>query len=258
MKTVFETTQLIFILLSVLFTAQVQAETDPRYQPEAGSTELDSPQKKEQRQKKRVTQIDPELPMVLILGDSISIGYTEPLRELLAGKANILRNPGNSQGTTHTLAQIDSWLAVQKWDVIHFNLGLHDLKRVTVAGTGENSNDPNDPYQADLETYTRNLEKIAKKLKATGAKLVFATTTPFPQGVKPYRDPSDVERYNSAAVEVMGKNEIEVNDLCAFISPNLAKLQKPKNVHFTPEGSMELAAEVERYISDALGKGEEP
>lgn len=37
----------------------------------------------------------PGLPRVLLIGDSISIGYTEPVRMELAGKANVHRIPTN-------------------------------------------------------------------------------------------------------------------------------------------------------------------
>ena len=73
--------------------------------------------------------------------------------------------------------------------MIHFSLGLHDLKHVEVAGTSQNSNDPNDPFQADLETYSTNMEEIVGKLKFSGATLIFATTTPYPECVSPLRDP---------------------------------------------------------------------
>ena len=38
-----------------------------------------------------------KLPRVLILGDSISIGYTEPVRKQLQGKAEVLRPNANCQ-----------------------------------------------------------------------------------------------------------------------------------------------------------------
>src|SRR2546430_2696439 len=71
---------------------------------------------------------DPKLPRVLLIGDSISIGYTIPTRELLKGKANLHRIPANGGSTKDGLANIDKWLGTGKWDVIHFNWGLHDLK----------------------------------------------------------------------------------------------------------------------------------
>ena len=195
------------------------------------------------------------LPNVLIIGDSISIGYTAGVQQRLAKEANVRHSPGNSQGTTHGLAELEDWLTPwngKPWDVIHFNWGLHDLKRVQVAGTSANSNDPNDPYQADLATYEANLRKLVAILQKTNAKLIFATTTPFPAGVKPYRSPEDADRYNHVAVQIMKEHAIPINDLHDFIAPQLAALQQPINVHFTKAGSEALAGEVAAAIRQRL------
>src|SRR5262245_17222031 len=65
------------------------------------------------------------LPRVLIIGDSISIGYQVPLREALKGKANVHRPGTNCGPTTRGVEQIEQWLGDGKWDVVHFNFGLH-------------------------------------------------------------------------------------------------------------------------------------
>ncbi len=70
----------------------------------------------------------PKLPRVLLIGDSISIGYTLPTRESLKDKVNLHRIPTNGGPTTKGLANIEAWIGKGKWDVIHFNWGLHDLK----------------------------------------------------------------------------------------------------------------------------------
>jgi hypothetical protein len=70
------------------------------------------------------------LPRVLLIGDSISIGYTLDVREMLKGKANVHRIPTNGGPTTNGLKSIKAWLGDSKWDVIHFNWGLHDLKYI--------------------------------------------------------------------------------------------------------------------------------
>lgn len=193
-----------------------------------------------------------ELPKVLIIGDSISMGYTPGVKSILKERAIVARVNGNCEGTTKGVAQIEAWLGDNDWDLIHFNFGLHDIKRVKAVGTNKNSNDPNDPYQADLETYAQNLQQIVEALKQSDAKLMFATTTPFPSGVNPFRDPKDVESYNDAAIAIMKENDIQINDLCSSISERLAEFQQPINVHFTQEGSLFLAQQVADALLEVL------
>ncbi len=206
------------------------------------------PQKNKQPRAKKTVELDPALPNVLIIGDSISLGYTGHLREILKGKANVIHAPGNNQGTTLGCQNLTTWLGDTKWDVIHFNWGLHDLKHVAVAGGHQNSNDPNDPQQANLKQYTANMKVLVKQLKGTGAKLTFATTTPYPAGVKPLRKPEYAQQYNAAAKTIMKENDIPVNDLHGLVLPKLKELQRPVNVHFLPEGSKLMAQQVAEHI----------
>lgn len=201
-----------------------------------------------------------ELPRVLILGDSISIGYTPYVREMLQGEAEVVRpvrgenEPENCAGTLHGVQEIDRWLKIGggHWDVIHFNFGLHDLKRVDPE-TGDASNRADHPRQSEPEAYARQLEKIVAKLQATQARLIFATTTPVPSGgVRPHRDAADPRIFNDIAVAIMRRHEVAVNDLYEFARPRLKELQRPVNVHFTEAGSRALAGEVVRHIREAL------
>ncbi len=198
---------------------------------------------------------------VLILGDSISIGYTPVVRRLLGERAVVVRptnargNPENCAGTNNGVEHIDRWLALDggDWDVIHFNFGLHDLKHVD-AETGGNSNDPADPHQASPERYGAQLGTIVTALKATGARLVYALTTPVPEGgLRPYRAPDDVVLYNGIALGVMADDGVPIDDLYAFALPRLAELQKPANVHFTAAGNEALAEEVVAAVLDVAG-----
>lgn len=199
---------------------------------------------------------DPSLPDVLILGDSISVGYTLEVRALLKDKANVFRpmkadgkSAENCSGTTKGVKSIDRWLGDRKWTVIHFNFGLHDLKHVAKAGDETATSNAQHPRQASVRQYRENLESIVTKLKASGARLVFATTTPVPPGAtNPLREPEEPPRYNAAALEIMKANNISVNDLFAFCEPRLGKIQLPRNVHFTPAGSKAIAEQVAKAI----------
>jgi lysophospholipase L1-like esterase len=188
-------------------------------------------------------------PRVLIIGDSISIGYFEPTKQLLAGKAEVYHNAGNAGHTRNGLAQLDAWLGDTPWDVIHFNHGLHDLKYVDAKGTLV---PPDQGAQVmSVDEYARNLEQIVKRLRQTRAKLIFATTTPVPYGAAG-RLKGDVERYNRAALAIMKRYRVRVDDLYAFALPRLASLQRPANVHFSEEGSRLLAEQVANSIRAAL------
>jgi acyl-CoA thioesterase-1 len=205
-------------------------------------------------------QAEAEKPRVLILGDSISIGYMPEVKSLLKDEAFVARPMGkndraeNCAGTNNGIKNVDRWLKLEggNWDVIHFNFGLHDLKREDPV-THQASNNPSDPHQASPEVYEKQLREIVEKLKATGATLIFATTTPVPEGgVKPHRDVADPEKYNALAKKIMKDNGVAVNDLYAIANPKLKEIQRPVNVHFTPEGSKLLGAEVVKHIRQAL------
>jgi len=198
------------------------------------------------------------LPKVLIIGDSISIGYAEPLKEILKDKAVVVHNPGNAGPSSKGLANLDAWLGDTTWDAIHFNHGLHDLKYVDDKGENATSKETGH-IQVPVDQYAKNMEAIVLRLKKTGAKLIFATTTPVPdKPAGPLREPGQARIYNAAALKIMKKHGVAINDLYSFALPRLKELQKPNNVHFTAKGSDALAQQVARHILKALGEATEP
>lgn len=191
------------------------------------------------------------LPRVLLIGDSISMGYTLPVRELLRGKANVLRVQENAGETAHGIKKLDLWLGAKKWDVIHFNFGLHDLKYLDAAGKYVT---PDQGKQvALLPKYESNLRQLVARLKKTGAVLIWASTTPVPEG-SAGRVKEDELQYNEVALRVMNENGVQVDDLHAVATSGPAGLQLPKNVHFTKEGYQALARSVAAGIEAALPK----
>jgi hypothetical protein len=185
----------------------------------------------------------PGLPRVLLIGDSISIGYTLPVREALRGRANVHRPPGNCSSTGYTLSKLEEWLGKGNWDVIHFNWGLHDAKLP-----------PEGVRHAPPDVYEQNLRKLVTRLRATGAKLIWATTTPVPMGgnLAPNRRFDSVDKYNAIAAKVMAEFGVAKNDLNAAIAPQVAKFGRPNDVHFTAEGSAFLAEHVARSVAAQL------
>jgi sialidase-1 len=189
----------------------------------------------------------PLLPRVLLIGDSISMGYTVPVQNALAGKANVHRIPDNGRHTRQGLEDLDWWLADGRWDVIHFNFGIHDLTR------------EQGKCEVPLEQYKRNLRKLVERLKKTKATLIWCSTTPVPPDYRHSmpavsRSNADVIAYNTAAKKIMEENGIAVDDLYAYSLPQLAKIQYPGDVHFSNDGSKVLARQVAAAMMKALTK----
>lgn len=201
---------------------------------------------------------DPKLPNVLILGDSISIGYTRAVRGKLAGKANLYRpmkgkGPDNCGDTTIGLGKIDAWLGTQKWDVIHFNWGLWDLcYRNPTSKSQGNRDKVGGKLSTTPENYEKNLEQLVTRLEATGAKLIWASTTVVPEG-EDGRFVGDDAKYNAVAERVMKKHHIATDDLFTLSKGFAGKFStKAGDVHFTPEGYEKLAEQVSASIEKLL------
>ena len=194
------------------------------------------------------------LPRVLLIGDSISIGCTLPVRSMLKGIANVHRPPTNCGPTTKGLKHLDDWMGAGKWDVIHFNFGLHDLKYI--GPQGQNLADPNaegSHQQVPIDQYEKNLRQIVHRLKGTGATLIWRTTTPVAPGARG-RVVGDSAKYNAVAGEIMKEYEIAIDDQYSFAIERLDAIQNKSDVHFNKEGSRLLAEHAVKAIKKALEK----
>ncbi len=207
---------------------------------------------------------NPRLPNVLLYGDSISIAYTDATREALQGKANVYRlycNGGDSSSFITKMKTMHAAMRDKKlndhwnfdWDVIHFNVGLHDLKYLKDGKLDR----VNGTQAISPEDYAKNLSTIIAYLKELSpkAKLIFVTTTPVPEG-EPGRIAGDAAKYNEIALKVLKDYpEISVNDLYNFTKPNHEKWwTKPGNVHFNTAGATAQGKESARVIEQELKK----
>ncbi len=174
-------------------------------------------------------QDDPSLPRVLLIGDSVSRGYTQSVRKTLAGKANVHRAPANCGPTSLGLRKLDIWLGDGKWDVIHFNFGIHDR---------------NTP----IADYSQRLEQLVERMKKTGAKLVWATTTPIPDDPAKKQTAASIVERNEAAAQIMQKHGVVTDDLFTAVTPHLEAMQNPNDVHFNAAGYKFLGQQVGKAI----------
>ena len=163
----------------------------------------------------------------------------QAVRTSLAGKANVHRAPANCGPTASGMKNLDVWLGDGRWDLIHFNFGIHDR---------------NTP----VADYAERLEQLVQRLKKTGARLVWATTTPIPDVAATGQTAASVVDRNAAAAGVMQKHGVGVDDLFGFITPHLADVQTPNDVHFTAKGYDLLGGKVADSILESLRGAEAP
>lgn len=195
-----------------------------------------------------------KLPVVVLIGDSIRIGYTPFVAEALKGKAEVISVEANGGDSANVLKNLDAWAIAPRPAVVHFNAGLHDLKLDRKTGA----------HQVELDAYRNNLTAIRGRLEnETAARLIFATTTPVlddrHRARKPFdRRQADVEAYNAAALEVMrGSWVVAVNDLHAGAAAlGLESALVADGVHFTRPASTALGQQVAAAIEAALDEPE--
>ena len=145
----------------------------------------------------------------------------------------LFRSPANCGPTASGIKNIDAWLGEGKWDLIHFNFGIHD--RAT-----------------PVADYTARLEQLVARMKKTGAKLVWASTTPIPDSADGKQKAASIVERNAAAAKVMAAQGVSTDDLFAAITPRLAEMQNPNDVHFNAKGYDFLGQTVAEAISKAL------
>jgi len=209
--------------------------------------------------KKKTARVNPmapieevkNLPNALIIGDSISIGYTLPTRALLKGKVNLHRIPTNGGPTTKGIAEIEKWLGKKKWDLIHFNWGLHDLKYMGKDGTNLVPKEKGGVVQVPLAEYEKNLEKLVIRMKKSAKQLVWRNTTPIPPGSKA-RYVGDSVKYNQAAARIMKKHGTPTLDLFTPSKKNMKEWMRKADVHYYAHGSKALAKLVAEDILKRL------
>lgn len=193
-----------------------------------------------------------KLPKVLIIGDSISMGYTPYVRKNLKGVAVVRHHRGNAGPTLRGLEDIEKWLGRTKWAVIHFNWGLWDMYGWKYEGFDQNP-----------KAYEEKLDTLVTRLEKTGAHLIWATTTPACPAAEEDSgriiDSETENQYLQAALRVMRKHNIQINDLHSLMAPVRAQYARGNDdVHYTEEGYRIMAGQAAALIKAALNSAPAP
>jgi lysophospholipase L1-like esterase len=188
---------------------------------------------------------------VILIGDSIRMGYEATVRSRLADVAEVVAPKDNGATSDNVVAHLAEWALSRPADVIHVNCGLHDIK--TEFGQ--------DACRIPLDAYAANVRHILLRLRnATDAAILWASSTPVNEvwhnALKPFaRHETDVVRYNAAAAAVAGELDIEVNDLFTVVTDaGRDELLMDDGVHFEPPGCELLGQAVAMRVRKAMGQ----
>lgn len=189
------------------------------------------------------------MPLVVLIGDSIRMGYQRFVRENLDGEAEVWAPAENGGTSSNVLAHIDEWVTERNPDIVHINCGLHDLKTEFDA----------DQKNIPLDQYRENVEKIFSTiLEMTSSKIIWATTTPVNEQWHHERKgfdrfETDVETYNRVAIRIAQNLGVQINDLYEVVmKAGRDRLLREDGVHFTEEGSALLGQAVAKSIRSCL------
>ena len=185
---------------------------------------------------------------IILIGDSIRIGYCDYVKNALSETAEVYYPPENCRYAVNVLRFIGDWKSKGSWpddaDLVHFNAGLWDVLRV---------------YDGEMLTtydyYKYTIERVGKRIKSLfpSAKIVFATSTAISEAVSKKRRNKDIEDFNAAAIEVLTPLGIEINDLYA-ITKNISPECRSDETHFNNDaGRKAVGGAVVDYICNSLG-----
>lgn len=176
------------------------------------------------------------LPRVLLVGDSICNGYFPKTAQLLRDKVNITYWTSSYCVTSKNYLKLLSIVLDEaKYDVIHFNNGLHSLStKIKEYGKA---------YRAALQ--------LIKKMQPD-AKVIYVSSTPMTLDWKTKL----VSERNATASAIAGEFAgISSNDLFALMAPLDRKVWWYDECHFTPAGYDKLAAAVaEKVVETCNGR----
>lgn len=191
---------------------------------------------------------------LLLIGDSIRMGYDKSVQKSLEGKVNVLFPKENCRFASFVLRYFHEYIKEfkgEKIDVIHWNAGLWDCLRLF-------EEEPHTP----IEVYAYYIERICIRIKklCPDAKVIFATSTQViseKMDINFKRYNEEIEKYNETAVNIVKKYGFEVNDLYA-VSAKLPDDAHSDTVHYyTSMGTEAFAKQVLSYVAPALGIEEE-
>jgi hypothetical protein len=187
---------------------------------------------------------------VILIGDSIRMGYDKYIKASLEGEAEVFYPSENCRFATYVLRFVHEWKRKENWpedaDLVHWNAGLWDALELF-----------GDEPLTSLSYYGEAIARIDKRLRMLfpKAKFVFATSTNVSEKMaKPgfLRHNATIEKYNTEAICALTGTDTVINDLFLLTS-TVPDSYRSDWVHFyTPEGTELIGGKVLSVICELL------
>lgn len=170
---------------------------------------------------------------VMLLGDSIRMGYQNEVAKNLGAGYELWKPEENGRFARYTLNSLRYYLEeCPHPDIIHWNNGLWDTAVIY----------PEDGCFTLIDEYIRDMKMILRELKKTGAEIIFATTTPVnalkAKNPKSKHYNENIIDYNNRIEEVMKKENILINHLHSLIYPKIDEYICEDYIHMTEAGNI--------------------
>ena len=192
---------------------------------------------------------------VLLLGDSIRMGYDDYVKDLLGGECEVYYDPeDNGRFSAYTLWQMNQFFKhFGHFDVVHWNNGYWDM----------NIEAPMTTAMHPVDEYVHYLRRIIGEIRRNGAVPIFATTTPILSagqaadisgtGADSINYNNDwVVAYNEAALAVMQEEKVRVNDLYTLCLEDPHYYKCEDLLHLTEKGYQRLAGQIARVVREEM------
>jgi hypothetical protein len=148
---------------------------------------------------------------ILLIGDSIRMGYDKYVKEALSDTADVYYPNENCRFAEYVLRYAHTWKSEldcpDDIDLVHWNAGLWDALELF----GE------EPLST-LEFYEYTIKRIDKRLRFLfpNAKIIFATSTAVIEEMASpdfFRHNETIKKYNAAAIRALSETDTVINDL---------------------------------------------
>lgn len=187
---------------------------------------------------------------VILIGDSIRMGYDKYVKQALEGAAEVYYPNENCRFATYVLRFVHEWKKKCDWpedaDLVHWNAGLWDVCEIM-------GDDPVTP----VAFYRDTIARIDRRLRVLfpQAKLVFATSTAVQEekyGAVFKRHNEVIRAYNAAAIEALAGTDTVINDLYPLSASCPDAYHSDMTHYSTPAGIELLGGKVVSVISSQL------